>query len=125
MNNKIFQKVFDMIQSFLPDDWKKMILYIGYTSGSYSMKFYTCDSQGKYTDCFSQNGANKAKLIHLFMSIDKVMEPERRMLDEKNKWSVMTMIVEENGSIKTEFDYTDISENTIAYEQNWKGKYIK
>ena len=26
--------------------------------------------------------------------------------------------------MKTEFDYSDISENAIAYEQNWKTKYI-
>lgn len=124
MNNEIFQKVFNLVQPFLPEGWNKMILYVGYTVGSYSMKFYTCDSQGTYTDCFKCKEISKAKLIQLFMSVDKLLAPERRTLDEKNKWSVMTMIVDSEGNMKTEFDYTDISENTIAYEQRWKEKYI-
>lgn len=125
MNSEIFQKVFDMVQPFLPEGWNKMILYIGYTTGSYSMKFYTCNFGGEYTDCFSQPGANKAKLIQLFMSIDKILSTERKGLDNKNKWSVMTMMVGSDGSMKTEFDYADISESAIAYEQSWKEKYIK
>lgn len=34
------------------------------------------------------------------------------------------MIVDENGNMQTEFDYTDISENAIAYEHEWKKKYL-
>lgn len=125
MNSEILQKVFDMVQPLLPEGWNKMILYIGYTTGSYSMKFYTCNHKGEYTDCFSQLGVNKAKLIQVFMSIDKILSTERKGLDNKNKWSVMTMMVGSDGSMKTEFDYADISENAIAYEQRWKEKYIK
>ena len=125
MNNDIFQKVFNLVQPFLPESWNKMVLYVGYTVGSYSMKFYTCDSQGIYTDCFNFKEISKAKLIQLFMSVDKLLAPERRMLDEKNKWSVMTMIVDSEGNMKTEFDYADINDNTIAYEQSWKKKYIQ
>lgn len=124
MDNKVFQEVFDMLQPFLPSDWKKMVLFIGYTTGSYSMKFYTCNSVGKYIDCFSQGGVSKAKLIQLFMAIDKRLAKDRKELDDKNKWSVMTMIVNSDGSMKTEFDYADISENFIAYEQKWKEKYL-
>jgi len=125
MDNEIFQKVFDKLLPVLPKDWKKLVLYVGYTAGSYTMKYYTSDSKGTYTDCFSQNGANKTQLIKLFMSIDKTLEVERTKLDDKSKWSVLTMIVCSDGAIKTEFDYADISENAIAYEQSWKRKYIK
>lgn len=125
MNNEVFQSVFDIISPVLPEGWKKMILYAEYTAGSYSMKFYTSDSKDAYTDCFEQKGANKARLIKIFMDIDKVLSAERKTLDDKNKWSVMTMIVNADGEMKTEFDYIDIGENTIAYEQDWKVKYIK
>lgn len=37
----------------------------------------------------------------------------------------MTMIVTSDGNLKVEFDYTDISENSIEYEQKWKKKYIR
>lgn len=125
MNKEVFQKVFDIIQPVLPEDWKKMALFVGYTAGSYTMKYYTCDEMGVYTDCFNQKNINKAQLIKLFISIDKVVGAERKKLDEKNKWSVMTMLVSKDGNMKTDFDYSDISENTIAYEQKWKENYIK
>lgn len=124
MDNKVFQEVFEMIQPFLPKVWEKMILFVGYTVGSYSMKFYTYNSQSEYIDCFSQEGASKAKLIPLFRSIDRRLSKERKALDDKDKWSIMTMIVNSDGSMKTEFDYSDISENFIAYEQKWKEKYL-
>lgn len=124
MNNKIFQNVFDKIQPLLPEDWNKVILFVGYTEGSYSMKYYTYNSQGKYLDCFSQEGASKAKLIQVFMEINEILSRSRKELDEKNRWSVMTMIVNADGSMKTEFDYDNLSEDFIAYEQKWKDMYI-
>ena len=125
MKNEIFQNIFDILQPALPNEWKKMVLFVGYTAGSYTMKYYTADDKGEYMDCFTQNGVNKAQLIKLFMSIDKVVAPERKKLDDKNRWTVLTMSVTNDGSMKTEFDYSDISENAIAYEQKWKEKYIK
>ncbi len=124
MNNDVFQIIFDILQPALPDGWKKVVLFVGYTAGSYTMKYYTSDAEGVYTDCFCQKGASKAQLIKLFMSIDKAVSTERKVLDEKNRWSVMTMIVCSDGSMKTEFDYSDISENAIAYERSWKEKYL-
>lgn len=125
MNNEVFQEIFDILQPVLPTGWKKIVLFVGYTVGSYTMKYYICDNQGIFTDCFSQIGINRAQLIKLFMSIDKAVSPERKKLDEKNKWSVLTMVVADDGKMKTEFDYADISENAIAYEKAWKEKYIK
>ena len=125
MNNEIFQNIFDIIQPTLPNSWKKMVLFVGYTAGSYTMKYYTADEKGEYRDCFSQKEINKVQLIKLFMRIDRVVGPERKKLDEQNKWSVLTMTVTNDGNMKTEFDYADISENVIAYERNWKEKYIK
>lgn len=125
MNNEVFQNIFDLIQPLLPNKWSKMILFAGYTAGSYTMKYYTADEKGEYTDCFSQSGVNKTQLIKLFMSLDKVLCGERKKLDDKNRWTVLTMTVSNDGTMKTEFDYSDISENAIAYEQAWKEKYIK
>lgn len=36
----------------------------------------------------------------------------------------MTMIVSAGGSMKSEFDYADISENAIQYERDWERKYL-
>lgn len=124
MNNKIFQDIFDRIQNYLPVDWEHMIFFAGYTEGSYSMKFYTKDGKSGYLDCFNMQGITKGQLVKLFMDIDKVLSKERTNLDDKHKWSSLTMIVEADGTMKTEFDYEDHTEDMISYEKKWKEKYL-
>ncbi len=123
MDNKIFQEVFNILQSVLPQKWEKVCFFAGYTKGSYTMKYYTYNN-GTYVDCFSQKEISRTQLIKGFMSIDKVLSTERKELDEEHRWSVMTMIVSADGSMKSEFDYDDISENAIQYERDWERKYL-
>ncbi len=124
MNDKIFQNIFDRLQYYLPEAWKKVIYFAGYTEGSYSMKFYIQDEKGEYTDCFHLQGVSKGQLVKVFMDIDKVLSKEREKLDDKHKWLSFTMIVEENGAMKTDFDYEDCSDDVISYEKSWKEKYL-
>lgn len=124
MNEKIFQEVFDLLQDFLPQNWTKTILFAGYTDGSYTMKYYCRTGNGTYTDCFSFGGVSRADLIKLFINIDKILSKERALLDDGNKWSVMTMIVNDEGRMKTEFNYDDHSQDMLGYEKEWKKKYL-
>lgn len=124
MDNKVFQDIFDILQPVLPKEWKKFLLFIGYTEGSYTMKYYICNDSGVYIDCFSQKEVSRAQLIRIFMNIDKIVSPQRKELDEKSRWTVMTMIVSADGSMRSEFDYDDISENAIQYERDWERKYL-
>lgn len=123
MDENIFQNVWDKLQDVLPEEWKKVIFYAGYMTGSYSMKFYTYFDDGSYKDCFSLPNVEQMQLISLFMDIDKILSKERKALGNE-KWTVFTMVVDDKGNMKTDFDYTDISENAIAYEREWKKKYL-
>lgn len=124
MDEKIFQEVWDKIQDYLPDGWKKVVFFAGYTEGSYGMKFYCKSDGGSYIDCFRLPGAIKTKLIRTFMDVDKILAKERKKLDGKNKWTVFTMMVDADGNMKAEFDYSDYSEDMISYEREWKNKYL-
>lgn len=35
-----------------------------------------------------------------------------------------SMTVDSDGKMKTDFDYTDISNDVIEYEEHWKEKYL-
>lgn len=124
MDNQVFQNIFDILKPALAKKWENMILFIAYTKGSYTMKYYTKD-KGAYVDCFKDNTIDRNKLIKLFIEIDKILSKQRNLLAEKDKWTVMTMIVDSKGNMKSEFDYEDISDNAIEYERKWKEKYIK
>ena len=124
MNNTVFQDIFDRILEVLPDGWRRLVVYIDYMGESSGINFYTNNGDGKYIDCFSQKGISREQLINLFIDIGKILAPERRALDDKNKWSVMTMVIDSDGNMEAEFDYTDISGSIIEYEREWKNKYL-
>ena len=124
MNGKIFQEVFDLLEAYLPYGWKETILFAGYTKGSYSMKYYCRTEEGTFIDCFNLNGVSRADLIKLFVDIDKILSKERASLDDKNRWSVLTMIINDAGTMKAEFNYDNHSEDMLAYEKEWRKKYL-
>jgi hypothetical protein len=124
MSEKMFETIFKMIRDYLPEKWEKVIFFAGYTEGSYSMKYYVKNQAGEYEDCFHLLGLTRPQLIQLFMKIDKTLSAERASLDETKRWTVFTMSVEHDGKIKSEFDYGDHSEDLIAYENEWKKKYL-
>ena len=125
MNDKIFQEVFDMLQEYLPTEWKKVVVYAAYSAGSYSINFHVMKADNLYVDCYNLKTCSKAQLIKLFMNINRVLEPSRKATTGKSAWTVFTMIVDNEGNMKTNFDYEDISETSIAYEKKWKEKYLK
>lgn len=124
MNDKLFQKIFDEIQDTLPSGWKKVIFFAKYSEGSYSMKYYVKSSADIYIDCFGFKGSTKAKMIKLFMNLDKIISPIRKGLDEKQRWTVLTLSVDNNGAFKADYDYADLNDRAVEYEREWKEKYL-
>ena len=124
MNETLFQSIFDQLQEGLPEVWKKIVFYASYTEDSYGMKYYVDLGDGQYTDCFSIGNITDIQLMRLFMAIDKFITPVRIGLEKREKWNVMTMIVDSDGNFKTEFDYSDRNEDFILYEKEWKERYL-
>lgn len=125
MDSKFFQDIYNRLEPVLPEKWEKVIFRADYTEGSYSMKFYVDFGDGVYVDCYSFSGISKSQLIKVFVTIDKVISPEREKLTKEKKWSVLTMIIDAKGDFKTEFDYSDISESSIEYQAKWEKKYLE
>ena len=115
--------VFNKIEKYLPNGWQKCCFYAAYTVGGYTMKFYVKNVEGKYIDCFNL-GVDENDLTFLFIDIDDIIFPQREALDEKNKWSVLSIFVNADGKASANLDYTDISENTIGYQRDWEQKYL-
>ena len=103
MEEKIFQTVFDKLVDFLPDGWKNMVFFAGYTNDSYTMKFYSENGNKEYIDCFNMPEVSKTSLIQSFMEIDKVLSLQRKDLGDK-AWTVFTMKVDSDGHMKAEYD---------------------
>lgn len=124
MDAKIIQNIFDVLQDGLPDTWEKVVFYAAYAQGSYSMKYFV-KSENEYKDCFSLEEISENQIINLFVNMDEIISSYRNTLKNSDKWSVLTMSVNSNGEFKTDFDYSDLSEKLISFEEDWKKTYLK
>ena len=120
-----YQSIFNTLQEVLPDDWHKVVFYAQYGENSYSMKYFVDSGDGKYTECFKLKGVSKRDIIKAFATIDSQIMPIRKELRIKDTWSVMTLVVDDEGNFKADYEYEDISEDSIGYYQRWKEKYLK
>lgn len=115
----ILQAIFNEVYNYLPDGWEKVVIYLEYGVDSYSMAFYA-KVMGKYTKCYDLGTATDEQIAAAFRKIDQLILPAQK----KDKWTNMTMIVEANGKMHTDFDYTDLSESAYKYSKAWKAKYL-
>ena len=119
-----YQSIFNTLQEVQPDDWHKVVFYAQYGENSYSMKYFVDSVDGVYTECFKLKGISKKDIIKAFAVIDSQIMPVRKELSKKDKWYVMTLIIDDEGNFKADYEYEDISEGSIGYYQRWKEKYI-
>lgn len=124
MNSDMYQNIFDLLAEVLPENWCKLVFMAGYTEGSYSMKYYVKTGFDNYLDCFELGNIDNLQILQLFIKLDSVISPERSSLQDSEKWNVLSMTVDSDGKMKTDFDYTDISNDVITYEEEWKKKYL-
>lgn len=124
MNGNIYQKIYDLLSSVLPNKWDKLVFYIEYVDNSYQMKFFTKTGRNKYLDCF-QTVKDTKKLMLVFNSIHQAVYPERNKLSKKEKWTVLTYILTSDGDFNTYFDYSDHHNNMIGWETDWMKSYLK
>lgn len=122
MNNKVYQDIFNEFASYLPNDWQKMVVYLEYGDDSYTFSFYVL-IDGKFIKCYDIPGISEESLIISYNKIDKMIPQIRNK--EFGEWSNMTMVVDKEGNMKTDFDYTDLSEGAYQYKKEWKKKYLE
>ncbi|MFR3847064.1 immunity protein YezG family protein [uncultured Ruminococcus sp.] len=46
-------------------------------------------------------------------------------MSKKDTWTVMTLVVDENGNFKADYEYKDISEDLVGYYNEWKNRYLR
>ena len=124
MDNQDFQIVYNILGNVLPVDWKKVAFCAEYTEGSYSMKYYVDLGNGEYIDCYNLEGISRKSVIRTFININKQLSKIRESLPKEKRWNVITLLIDNSGKFKAEYDYDDISENVIKYHENWEKKYL-
>ena len=122
MNEKIYQYILDEIIAFFPNDWEKTVVYLEYGENSYSFCFY-CKVGKAFVQCYDISGVDEDKIDTAFQRIDKRVSKERHSV-QGQLWSNMTMTVDCDGNMSTDFDYSDLSTGLYNYKKAWKKKYL-
>lgn len=116
-----YQEIFNRIQDLLPDEWEKVVFYAEYDQGSYLMKYYVKLGTGDFTDCYDM-GISPDTLDDIFETIDGMIEPEWNKL--KDKWSNMTMVIDQKGEFKVDFGYESFGSEYSKFQDEWSLKYL-
>ena len=120
INKDIFQQIYNELEKFLPSEWNKVVAYFEYGAASYTFEFYVKTSNG-YIKCYDFPNINEDALFNAFKVIDKLLSSNRNNDD----WTNMTMIVDGDGNMHADFDYTDLTDCAFQYMKDWKNKYLK
>ena len=123
LSGMVYQKIYENLAVFLPDAWEKLVVYLEYGEEAYTFSFYV-KVDGKFIKCYDLPGLDEEQLFRAYREIDLLVEPERNALPG-GRWTVMTMLVDSDGKMHTDFDYSDLSSGTYEYRKAWKQRYLK
>ena len=121
INSEVFQIIYDELSQYLSEGWERLVVYLEYGEASYSFSFFE-KVNDEYIKCFDIPDISEEALDSSFGNIYETTKPERDKLEDK--WSNMTMVVESNGEMHTDFDYTDLSSGNYKYLKEWKKSYL-
>lgn len=123
MNETVCQNIYEELNKYLMPGWDKLVVYLEYGNASYSFSFFVKNGKDKdYLKCYDLPGVSDDELAKSFKKIDNLINKERGKLNDV--WTNMTIVVDNEGNMHTDYDYTDLSEGTYQFKQNWKKKYL-
>ena len=122
-NGEIRRKVYDALKPLLPapEKWQRVIFRADYAEGSYGMKYYVEMEDGKVVDCFSFPDLSASTVTDVFIDInDSILSECRNRLPEEDRWSVIIITINRDGSSQVELEYVDLSEQVVSNIVNWE-----
>ena len=118
-----FQKIYELLEPTLPENWQKIVMYMEYDDDSYTMKYFVKYAAGNIVDCYDLKNTSLEQLRDVFSAIDDLVYEKREEL--KEKWQVATIIINSTGKFRCDFTYLDEDQNIEEYYQTWKKQYLK
>lgn len=132
LEQQMDQKIFDILQSYLPNGWLEVVFFAGYyKNDSAYFKYWVKTDKGSFIDCFTlipePKPGEQDVLQKQFMQIHKVIKNVREQFDKKNKWVILTLSINYLGQMSKEYDYANrvLEENLMKYVEEFKNKLNK
>ena len=123
----VFYKLADLLQSVLPQNWGKVLLYSEISVNSYDISFY-CRVKGcdEYIQCYNlgQFGITESQIDNAFEKVYLTLKPVWTEAPKNAKWTNCTFSLESDGTFNLDLDYTDLTDCLFEHREQWKKKYL-
>lgn len=123
------QKIFNILQQYLPNNWQEVIFFAGYYKEDCGyFKYWIKLESGKFIDCFNLIPEPKPgeidKAQEQLMKIKCELKFIRNQLTEKNKWVCMLLRITNKGQLSKHYDYADgiAKNNLMLYVESYKNQ---
>ena len=129
LEQQMTQKLFDILQYYLPEGWQEVNFFAGYYKNDCGyFKYWVKMENGQYIDCFrlisQPKPGEKDILQEQLIKLHKEIFSIRSKLSEKDKWVCMEFVVSNQGKLAKNYDYADGVEkdNLMQYVTDYKDK---
>lgn len=121
MESTYYQNIYDYIDPTLPENWQRIVLYAAFRDESCEIKYYV--KTDKYIDCFILTDDHK-NLLQIMRSLYQTISDERNNFDTNEKWKLITVIIESDGTVNSYFDYSDDFWQNPKFMDQWTHSYL-
>ena len=117
-----YENLYRAIYPSLPVNWQRVVIRAAFGDGSSSIKYYV-QQDGKYCDCFDLV-SDQSAILEIIANVHYTIATTRDNLAIKNRWNAITVVIEADGTFRSDFDYDEkdwVSNETL---NEWEGKYL-
>lgn len=126
-----FQKIYEIISPSLPKNWERIVLFVAIIHGRWELNYFVKVNEKRlllnrriYKDC-SSLGLNYSSLRDISFELQKEIVKNYDFLEEKKKWSGLTIEINSNGDFNSTFEYSRENVEKEDYFDSWKNQYLK
>jgi len=125
MTDSFFQKVYDIIQPTLPEEWEKIVLYAAFMQESCEIKYFVKEfAKTKFRDCF-EIVDNHIFLFGILSDLQNIISAERSTIEKEDQWKFATITIDSEGNFETFYDYSENFWTDLNYGNIWSRKYLR
>ena len=122
MMDEIYQEIYNTIFPLLPNEWEQIVVRGVFGKEGKEIKYFIRDNTGKYSDCFSL-GVEREIILQTSELIINALD-RLRQTSEKQHWNVATIVINNDGDFKADFDYSNDVLFSNKYDSAWREYYL-
>jgi len=127
----IYQELANKFVEIIPVKWDKLLFNSEVEEGAISTHYIFCESESKSfkdaTSLTDEYGIDRKKRKYYSVELSRIVKRLHQAFvnEGQEKWNILTLILENDGRFKFDFEYVDLEETSSIERRNvWEKKYL-